>query len=126
MPALRHVPRILIGLVWLINGLWCKVLGQVPRHERIVADILGETHAPALTVAIGIGEVALAFWIWADRRRKPTAGLQIALVTTMNALEFFLAPDQLLWGRWNALFAAGFVAVVAWHGFAPEKTQASS
>jgi hypothetical protein len=30
----------------------------------------------------------------------------------MNTLEFFWAPDLLLWGRWNALFALGFIALV--------------
>lgn len=110
--------RILIGIVWLVNGFWCKVLGGVPRHEQIVADILGENHAALLTLLIGLGEIALAIWIWADRWRKATACLQIGLVLAMNALEFFLAPERLLWGRWNALFATGFIVMVAWHGFA--------
>jgi hypothetical protein len=29
---------VLLVLVWGVNGLWCKVLGQVPRHEQIVAQ----------------------------------------------------------------------------------------
>jgi len=32
----------LIAAVWLVNGLFCKVLHLTPRHERIVARILGE------------------------------------------------------------------------------------
>jgi hypothetical protein len=30
----------LIAAVWLVNGLFCKVLGLVPRHQEIVATIL--------------------------------------------------------------------------------------
>ena len=32
----------LIAAVWLVNGLFCKVLHLTPRHERIVARTLGE------------------------------------------------------------------------------------
>lgn len=38
----RLILRGLIALVWLVNGLWCKVLGHVPRHEAIVARVLSE------------------------------------------------------------------------------------
>jgi len=30
-----------IALIWLINGLFCKLLNFVPRHEEIVKRILG-------------------------------------------------------------------------------------
>ncbi len=31
-----------IASVWLVNGLFCKVLNWVPRHQFIVARILGK------------------------------------------------------------------------------------
>lgn len=34
----------LFALVWLVNGLLCKVLGLVPRHAAIVARILEPAH----------------------------------------------------------------------------------
>lgn len=30
-----------IALVWLVNGLFCKVLNLVPRHQEIIGEILG-------------------------------------------------------------------------------------
>ncbi|WP_394370403.1 hypothetical protein [Hymenobacter pini] len=36
---------------------------------------------------------------------------------TMNVLEFWLAPDLLLWGRLNLGFAAAFAALVYYQGF---------
>lgn len=60
---LRKVLRYTIASVWLINGLVCKILNLVPRHERIVARILGEDFAPQLTRLIGFSEVMLAIWI---------------------------------------------------------------
>jgi len=38
-----------IAIIWLLNGLFCKVLNLVPRHQEIVARILGSTHSRALT-----------------------------------------------------------------------------
>lgn len=46
--------RITIGLVWLINGLLCKVLNMAPRHEAIVSRILGDAHAMEITKLIGL------------------------------------------------------------------------
>lgn len=109
--------RFLIGLVWFINGLVCKVLGLVPRHEEIVATVLGNAHAHEITVAIGLGEIALAFWVWSGRWPRTVAAVQITLVVAMNVLEFFLAPELLLWGRLNAVFAAVFAIVVFYDGF---------
>jgi hypothetical protein len=50
----QRVLHYLIALVWLVNGLLCKVLGLVPRHAAIVARILGPSHADLLTLLIGL------------------------------------------------------------------------
>ncbi|RSK34031.1 DoxX-like family protein [Hymenobacter metallilatus] len=106
-----------IAAVWLINGLLCKVLHLVPRHEAIVARILGPTHAGLLTQSIGVAEIALGLWVLGGRNMKLTAAVQIALVLVMNVLEFWLAPDLLLWGRLNMGFAAEFAVLVYYQGF---------
>ena len=111
----RHcylVLRFLIGAVWFINGLVCKVLGLVPRHLEIVGRMLGEEHAVAITRAIGLGEVALALAIWCGLWPRWLAATQVALVLAMNVMEFFLAPDLLLWGKMNSVYALIFAAVV--------------
>ncbi len=35
---LHNFLSILIAAVWLVNGLVCKVLNLVPRHEQIVEE----------------------------------------------------------------------------------------
>jgi len=35
----------------------------------------------------------------------------------MNSLEFILAPDLLLWGRFNALFAFLFILGIVYNEF---------
>ena len=107
----------LIALVWLANGLLCKVLHLVPRHEQIVARILGPTYAAPLTRLIGVAEIGMALWVLSGIRRRWCALTQIILIGTMNALEALLAPDLLLWGRANALFAALFMALIYYREF---------
>ena len=109
--------RLAIALVWLGNGLGAKVLGLVPRHEEIVARILGTAHAPTLTSAIGFGEILIGLWCLSGRRPKLCALTQVTLVLAMNVIEQVLAVDLLLWGRLNLVFALGFIGVVYWQAF---------
>ncbi len=103
---------VLIAAVWIAFGLYCKVLDLVPRHEEIVARILGESHAAPLTRTIGGLEVLLGLWVLSGVARRLCALTQIVLVATMNLLEAWLAPDLLLWGRLNVLVAVTFIAVI--------------
>ncbi len=79
-----------IAAVWLVNGLFCKILNLVPRHQEIVATILGQEHARLLTIAIGISEVLMALWILSGIKSRLNTLLQIAVITVMNTLEFIL------------------------------------
>ncbi|MEO0330427.1 MAG: DoxX-like family protein [Bacteroidota bacterium] len=110
--ALHKVLTYLIAAVWLINGLFCKVLNFVPRHQQIVSVILGNTYAEVLTQAIGIAEILMAVWIITRIKPYLSAFAQIIVVMVMNVLEFWLAPELLFWGRFNILFATLFVLIV--------------
>lgn len=112
---MRKGLKYIIALVWLINGLLCKVLHLVPRHQEIVATIVSKEYAPVLTMAIGVSEILLAIWILLDIKVKAHTYLQIALITTMNILEFILVPELLLWGKLNSLFALLLVGLVYFH-----------
>jgi hypothetical protein len=101
-----------IALVWLINGLICKVLNLVPRHRLIVARILGETHAGILTIAIGVTEILMAAWVLSGIKHRICALTQVLIIATMNVIEFVLAPDLLLFSRVNAIVAVFFIAVI--------------
>lgn len=110
-----------IALVWLINGLYCKVLDGVHRHEQIVGRILSETYSRELIVTIGLLEIGMMIWVLSGIKTKLNAISQILLVVTMNILEFILVPDLLLWGRVNAIFAAFFVVLVYYNEFSLRK-----
>lgn len=113
--------RLFFAAVWLVNGVWCKLIDGVPRHREIVARILGEDHSLALTRMIGAGEVVMAAWILSGIRWKWSCAAQIAAVLMMNVIEFFVVPDVLLFGRFNSIVALGYVSLVAWAGFRPGK-----
>jgi len=107
----------LIAAVWLINGLYCKLLNLVPRHQEIVARILGGSHAGILTKLIGLSEILMAVWILSRIKSRLNAIFQILIVAVMNSIEFILAPDLLLWGKANAIFAFLFIILVYFNEF---------
>jgi hypothetical protein len=101
-----------IAFVWLANGLFCKVLNIVPRHQEIVGSILGFEHDRLFTLLIGISEIVMAIWFLSKYQSKFNAITQILVVATMNVMEFILVPDLLLWGKLNSFFAFLFILIV--------------
>lgn len=112
-----------IFLVWILNGLFCKVLNLVPRHEEIVGRILGADFSRPLTILIGLSEIGMAIWFLSNIKSRLNAITQIAVVAVMNILEFILVPDLLLWGKLNSLFAFLFIVVVYFYHFHMNKKE---
>lgn len=121
LQTLHKTLTLLIATVWLINGLVSKVLNLVPRHEEIVARILGDENSRLFTVLIGLSEIIMAIWILTKFKSKLNAIAQITIVATMNILEFILVPELLLWGRFNIIFAFQFIGLVYYNEFVLNK-----
>lgn len=117
MKSIYQIIRYGIAAVWVINGLFCKILNFVPRHEEIVARILGGDYSRLLTVLIGCSEMVMAVWVLTGIHSRFNALAQITLIASMNILEFILAPDLLLWGRFNSLFAFLFILFIYFNEF---------
>jgi uncharacterized membrane protein YphA (DoxX/SURF4 family) len=118
--AIRKIHKILtfcIAAVWIVNGLFCKLLNLVPRHKQIIATILGDGYSGLFTILIGLSEIVMAVWILSGFKTKLQTILQIAVVATMNIIEFYVVPDLLLWGKLNSLFAFFFILVVYFNEF---------
>jgi hypothetical protein len=103
---------VVICLVWFVNGLYCKVLNFVPRHQLIVSRIAGDDYAWFLTKAIGLSEMMMVAWIVSKIKSRACAIFQILIVGTMNMMEFMLVPDLLLFGRMNIVFASLFILMI--------------
>ena len=118
---LHKALTLLISVVWLANGLFCKVLNLVPRHEQIVARVLGEDYSRPLTILIGLSEIIMAVWVLSKFKSKLNATTQILVVAVMNTLEFILVPDLLLWGKLNSFYAFIFIGLVYYNEFVLNK-----
>jgi hypothetical protein len=88
------VPRLAVALVWLYQGLWCKLLGRCPGHRAIVQAVPGLSGGAGAVVLAGLGtiEVGLAVWVLSGWRPRWAAAAQTLLLVGMNG-------GGLLWGR---------------------------
>jgi len=111
-PRVYFILTYAIALVWLINGLFCKLLNFVPRHQQIVGRILGDEYAVALITLIGASEVLMCFWIISRIWPLVCAVSQIIIILTMNIIELLMAPDLLLYGRYNFYLALLLTTVI--------------
>lgn len=114
---MRILLKYIISLVWLVNGLFCKVLNLVPRHQEIVSEILGNEHSDLFTILIGLLEIGMAIWIFSGFISRLNSITQIIIIASMNILEFLLVPDLLLWGKWNSVFAFLFILLIYYDEF---------
>ena len=115
--TLNKLLNYFIAAVWMANGLFCKIFNLVPRHQEIVARILGNDHAAIFTKAIGFSETAMAIWIVSSYLARLNVIIQVSVIATMNVLEFILVPDLLLWGRFNILFAFLFILLILYNEY---------
>lgn len=117
LARLHWILTCFITAVWLVNGLFCKVLNLVPRHQQIVGAIVGDKHSRTLTVLIGVSEIFMAIWILSRLYPRINAIVQILIVGLMNTIEFLFVPELLLWGRLNAFFAFLFMMLIFYNEF---------
>ncbi len=85
--------RFAIAGIWLYQGLWCKVLGRVPRHREVMASspVFGGS-SKQFAILLGWWEVALACWVLSGSYARAAAITQICLLVVMNT-------GGLLWAR---------------------------
>lgn len=91
-----RVMGLLIGGVWIFHGLYSKILDGIPRHQSIVARILGDSLAEIATISIGAMEVLLGCWAIWGRHRMLNASIQTLALVSMNTIEILFARDLLI------------------------------
>ncbi len=91
--------RFALAAVWLVHGLYNKLLGGSPRHLAIVQSVPGLQGAAGerMLVAVGAAEVAIAIWMLSRRAPRWCAAVQTAMLLSMNVLELTYARPLLLW-----------------------------
>lgn len=103
---------IFIGSVWVFHGLYSKILHRIPRHQLIVARILGERFARPATKLIGGGEVLVGVWVFTGWQPLACAAVQTAALFAMNILEILLAGDLLISAVGMVILNLGFIALI--------------
>ena len=84
--------RVAIALVWLYQGLWCKLLGRMPHDEAVIGSVpflAAQAHSSLLLV--GVLECVLAIWVLCGRWAFGAALAQTVLLAIMNAGGVFWA-----------------------------------
>lgn len=114
---MKNILTIGIALVWLINGLFCKLLNLVPRHQMIVSSILGKDYSYIATKTIGVLEVLMFIWIISKIKSRLCALTQIIVIAIMNIIEFIFVPHLLLFGRANIIIATIFIFIIFYNDF---------
>ncbi len=104
--------RTFAAFIWLVNGLACKVLNLVPRHQAIIEQILVIPQPRKVTIFLGLSEIVMTIWILSNWRSRFNTIIQLVVIGTMNVLEFILVPHLLLWGRLNIIFASLFMVLI--------------
>jgi uncharacterized membrane protein YphA (DoxX/SURF4 family) len=104
--------RILAAVVWFGFGSIFKVIGAVPRHQEIVAAILGRDIAPLITVLIGLAETALGLWFLIGFLPRTCAIVQTGAIISMNALELIYVRSLLLAPVPTVILNAVFLALI--------------
>ena len=70
-PLIYFILNYAIALIWLLNGLFCKLLNFVPRHQQIVGRILGDEYSFVLIKLFGVSEVLMCIWIMSRNAAPP-------------------------------------------------------
>jgi uncharacterized membrane protein YphA (DoxX/SURF4 family) len=80
------LPRIAIALVWLYQGLWCKLLSREPRHRKIICAVpfLNGPRPRQALAALGAIECLLAVWVLSGFGAREAALMQTLLLVSMN------------------------------------------
>ena len=84
--------------VWLVHGVFNKLLGGSPRHLVIVQSVPGLSGANGVLAlaAVGVFEALIAGWVLSGRHPRLCAAVQTAVLLSMNVVELTFARPLLL------------------------------
>jgi hypothetical protein len=104
-----------VASVWLLHGLYNKVLHGSPRHLAIVQSVPGLSGATGeqVLMTVGVLEIAIAVWVLAGWTPWLCAAAQTILLLSMNVVELSTARHLLLWPAGLIPLNVAFLAL-AW------------
>lgn len=97
--AAARFATLVVASVWLIHGLYNKLLHGSPRHLAIVQSVPGLTGLSGVRMlaAVGAFEVAISVWVLSGKAPVLCAAVQTVSLLSMNVVELTFARRLLLW-----------------------------
>jgi uncharacterized membrane protein YphA (DoxX/SURF4 family) len=88
------VMRTAVAAVWLYEGFWNKILNRSAHEVQVVSAVprFGSAFGAAFLKILGLVEVLLAAWVLWGVFPGLCAGVQVALLVTLNV-------NGLIWAR---------------------------
>ncbi len=110
----RRAATLGAAAMWAHQGLWCKVLQGDPSHREVLRSVPGfpERRAEMATVALGLGETALAVLVATRGDRRWVAAVQTALVVAFNLGGLAFGRDHIPQPRRLLVRNGAFIALV--------------
>lgn len=122
MKKMKIFIRYFIAAIWFVNGVLCKILNLVPRHQAIVERITDTTHGRLITLIIGVGEFCISIWVAQGVWPKLNAVVQILIIILYSILGYMMAPDLLLFGSFSYIINLTFIILIYYNGFIANPT----
>ncbi len=117
-PRLLFALRLMLGAIWLYNGLGLKILAVSPEHLAIVSGLnLGNLIQPrTLLTLTGAGETLLALGIWSGLFNRFVSWFQLSVLLAMNTITILFSgaiaqPIQLIFQNLPMFFCVLIVAL---------------
>lgn len=112
-----RLPTIVVASVWLVHGLFNKLLHGSPRHLQIVQSVpgLAGSRGELVLTIVGMCEVGIAVWVVSGSAAIVCASVQTVFLLSMNVVELSVARSLLLWPAGLIPINLAFLGV-AWIG----------
>lgn len=96
--------RVAVAMVWIYEGLWCKILGRHPDQKETAASVpfVGPANAHLFLVSLGVLECVLGAWTLSGWHLWWAALAQTTLLAVMNTCG-------LIWARRSIHDPAGML-----------------
>jgi len=89
--------RVAIAIVWLYEGVWCKLFARGPGQLEVVAAVpfLGERRSTQFLRALGLVETTVGLWVLSGLFPGYCALAQTGLLVGLNSAGLFWARQRI-------------------------------
>lgn len=114
LPTVKTTARLVLGFIWIYQGLVPKMISSVPLEHEIVAQSEAYLVSPAVTMAwLGGVEILLGLWLVCGYCERLAVAVTTALLFGMTVAVVILEP-ALLVGPFGGIAKNVALFALAW------------